>query len=251
MVKSYIKKTIKLLISKLGYTVFPKNHTFPKTDAFLVQKDLLNTHNEIVIFDVGAHFGETVDHYKGLFENCRIYSFEPFLDSFKRLEETASRFQKVYPFNVALSNEDGSVVFNLNKESATNSLLNTGERGADTWWVNALETDKSITVTAAKLDTFMLQHNIDHIDILKLDTQGSEYLVIDGALRTITEGKIKLVYLEIITMPTYENQKHLDEMIELLRLNGFSLYDFYNYNYSDKGQLRQVDAIFFHHTFKI
>jgi hypothetical protein len=45
-------------------------------------------------------------------------------------------------------------------------------------------------------------------------------------------------------MPTYQKQKHLDEILLLLRRKGFVLYNFYNLSYTNAGELRQVDAIF-------
>jgi hypothetical protein len=57
-------------------------------------------------------------------------------------------------------------------------------------------------------------------------------------------GMINMIYTEIIMLPTYEGQIPFDETISLIRSFGFELFNFYNYSYTKKGQLRQVDAIF-------
>ena len=38
-----------------------------------------------LILDVGAHIGESVQFFKKIFPQCRIYSFEPFIESYKKL----------------------------------------------------------------------------------------------------------------------------------------------------------------------
>jgi hypothetical protein len=53
-----------------------------------------------------------------------------------------------------------------------------------------------------------------------------------------------MIYTEIITLPTYEGQRYLDEILGQMRSHGFDLFNFYNYSCTNTGQLRQVDAIF-------
>ena len=50
--------------------------------------------------------------------------------------------------------------------------------------------------------------------------------------------------MEILTLPTYENQKKFDEILLLLRTNGFELYNIYNTSQTKNGVLRQLDAVF-------
>ncbi len=52
---------------------------------------------------------------------------------------------------------------------------------------------------------------------LVLDTQVTEYQVLEGASKAMEENKISLIYLEIITKPTYKGQKNFDEILFLLR----------------------------------
>ena len=78
----------------------------------------------------------------------------------------------------------------------------------------------------------MSNNNSEKIDIMKMDTQGTEFAVIEGAVDSINENKIKIVYTEIITMTTYIGQKYLDEVIKLFRENKFNLYDIYGQSYT-------------------
>ena len=245
-----MKKVIKRLLKRFGYEIIlTKNN--PKSNQFIDQKKLVGNEDGIVIFDVGAHQGHTSLNYNTLFNTCTIYSFEPFIDSYTILTETVKGYQNIKPFNTALGNIVGEVDFHVNQYSATNSILPTHQEGSNIWGANLLDTLKVIKVNSTTIDDFIERHAINQIDILKLDTQGTEYNIIEGAAKAIEQGKIKLIYLEIITLPTYQNQKHFDEVLRFLRLNGFNLYNMYDYSFTQLGFLRQVDAIFlsqFHHN---
>lgn len=90
----------------------------------------------------------------------------------------------------------------------------------------------------------MATQDIPAIDILKLDVQGAEPLVIEGAAKACRRGAIRLVYSEIITQPTYQGQKRFDEALAVFYNNGFDLYNIYNFSLTLDGRLREVDVIF-------
>ena len=46
-------------------------------DPYKDQKHLLGDIDNIIIFDVGAHIGNTVKKYKSVFPNSKIFAFEP------------------------------------------------------------------------------------------------------------------------------------------------------------------------------
>ncbi|MEO1254684.1 MAG: hypothetical protein AAFY41_07355, partial [Bacteroidota bacterium] len=66
---------------------------------------------------------------------------------------------------------------------------------------------------------------------------------LEGSQEAIRNGMIKLIYMEIINLPTYEGQQNFDVSLKMLRELGFELFNFFSIN-SRKGQLRQLDAIF-------
>ena len=82
-----LKIIIQKLISLIGYQ-FVKNKNFRKLyrtlDDSLIQ---LVLSPEPLIFDVGAHEGETISRYRKIFKNSTIHSFEPQSKSFERLKK--------------------------------------------------------------------------------------------------------------------------------------------------------------------
>lgn len=239
-----MKRVVKKLFKMFGYTISGSTDQAVYTDPIVEQKKLFGTGGKIVVFDVGAHVGQTTLLYNHFFKNSTIYAFEPFLESFNILKQNAGKYPNIKIFNTALGNKIGMVDFHVNNSTYTNSILSTHQQAATTWGENILDTKETIKVKSTTLDDFIEKMNIEQIDILKIDTQGTEYYVIEGALKSIEKEKIRLVYLEILTMPTYKDQKYFDEVLSLLRLNGFHLYNLYNFSNTALGELRQIDAIF-------
>jgi hypothetical protein len=87
-------------------------------DPFLVTRRLVTT-PEPVIFDVGAHRGETAARYRSLFPNALIESFEPFPPSFERLRAAFAADPRVVPHNVAVGAATGTAKLRVNRASVT------------------------------------------------------------------------------------------------------------------------------------
>jgi len=237
-----MKKIINKILNKGGYQI--SKHRSKADQVFETQKSLLNANRPNIIFDVGAYDGDTSLKYnQSLNGNCEIYSFEPFEESYKILETKIAKFKNIKAFNIALGNRDGDLEFNVNKFAATNSFLDSSPKGIEVWGGGILETQQKIQVPTLTIDSFMKEHEIPQIDVLKMDTQGAEYLVMEGAKDTIKSGKINIIFSELIVLPTYENQKQLDEMLALYRSFGFELFALFNSN-DPTGRLKFLDGIF-------
>src|SRR5271157_2358581 len=116
MILNKIKKILARTINHFGYDL----HRIP--DPFVDQKNLIKDMKGPVIFDVGAHHGQTSILYSKLFKNGLIYSFEPYAESFKYLSTNVKRYDNIKPINVALGNKIGKSKFYINPSSGTNSL---------------------------------------------------------------------------------------------------------------------------------
>ncbi len=196
-----------------------------------------------VIFDVGAHHGTVSHQYRELFPDSTLYAFEPFPDSYERLQANTARDSMIRAFNLGFADATGPRLLSSNSLAVTNSLLETDGRGASIWGQGLYETTEWINADFSSIDDFVAEMNIPTIDILKMDVQGAEHLVLKGAERSIAASRIKLIYTEIITVPTYIGQKEFYEILRFFSTHGFVLHNFYNPVTKD-GKLLQVDAIF-------
>jgi FkbM family methyltransferase len=237
MLKSLLKK----IINQAGYTLYKDSEN--PFDAFIQQKNVFGDRQSLTIFDVGANQGQTAAKYKAIFPASTIYAFEPHPGAYTHLAQTAGSLENVRPFQMALGNRDGVTEFFVNTYSETSSLLENTRLGKEVWGEGAMTPAGSIQVQIATLDTFLKTHPVPVIDILKLDTQGTEYQIIEGAAQTLAQRKVKMIYTEIITLPTYQSQKEIHQIMALLHDHAFRLYGVYNHHYTAR-KLSYVDAIF-------
>jgi FkbM family methyltransferase len=216
-------------------------------DSFLVTRELVRNDAPIV-FDVGAHVGQTAARYRTLFPHALIHCFEPFPASFRALADAFRGDDRVVPHPFAISDAAGSAQLKINRSSQTNSLLRSDERASHYWGTGLLETDGEVTVETHALDDFCHANRIGHIDVLKIDVQGSEYAVLAGARDLLQRAAIDLLYLEMIVAPTYVGQRKLHEYLASLDALGYPLFDLFNLARRD-GRLIQADGIFVSTTF--
>ncbi len=236
--KNLINKT---LIRTTGHHI--NKYESKKDKIFNTQRKLCNSKKRPIIFDIGAYDGETALTYSKYFNQCDIFSFEPYKETYDVLEKNIKAYNNIKSFNIALGNNNGKSVFHVNNFLATNSLLPSSDEGINIWGADKLETKKIIEVPMQTIDHFLQEEGINQIDILKMDAQGAEYLILEGAKESIAAGKIKIIYSELIVRPIYEGQKDLDEMLRIYRNLGFDLYNLYKSNDKDD-RLKFMDGIF-------
>jgi FkbM family methyltransferase len=233
--KALIKKSLALA----GYEITRISATEP--NPFEIQKSLCRIETP-VIFDVGANIGQTTHIYRNLFPRAVIYAFEPFPASFYSLKQTFANDADIRLFELALANTRGEAMLYSNALSLTNSLLVTDE-SAERYWGNVVRTKDQLTVKVETIDSFCDANSIDRIDVLKMDTQGTELAVLNGSRHLLESKSIGLIYFEIIVSPTYVNQPHVDEYFSFLFALHYRMIDIYNLFRKD-GELLQMDVLF-------
>lgn len=155
----------------------------------MVQRVVLaHSQKPSVIFDVGANLGEWTLAFSRQDVNgkANIYSFEPSAPTYKKLAEVASTLSNVTPVNKALSNHTGRAFLNVSGEYAGSNSLETSQ--TDTTGQEPVE-----LITA---DEFCASHNIDRINLLKIDAEGHDMKVIEGAAGLFSRKAVQVVQFE-------------------------------------------------------
>ena len=140
-----------------------------------------------VIFDVGGYHGITAQWFARMAKH--VHTFEPTpesVESIRRLLKVR-QIANVSLHPIALSNKVGTSDFYIFRTRGHNSL---GKVRASSKFV------RKIQVPTTTLDTFVEQHGIKNIDFLKIDTEGFELEVLQGAKQLLSEGRIGTVIFE-------------------------------------------------------
>jgi len=198
-----------------------------------------------IIFDVGAHRGETAAVFSSRFPASQIHSFEPSPETFTALQNHVSHLKNVRPVNVALGRSAGVNTLHINKSTATNSLL-CRARVEDKIIADLMEPVTAKTVTVQTLDEYCAGAGIEVVDVLKMDVQGFEIEVLGGGQRLLGQARIPLVYCEVSFKTLYKDQPLFEDVCRELVQNGFELVDLYGHVRSQLGSIQWCDALFVH-----
>ena len=233
-----MKSLLKRICNMLGFDLTKtKDKIYLKALVKILEKE-----KSPIIFDVGAHYGETEKIMSSIFINSKIFCFEPFVPSFEILARSANISTRLY--NFGFSDFSGESFFESNYYDATNSLLPLAPDVDLSWTAHSLRPKERLKCQFSTIDDFVAANSITRIDLLKIDVQGSEYKVISGASKALTNKIIQNIYMEIIICSTYVGQWSLEKYITELGAYGYELIGFYNLCYTEKGGLSQLDAIF-------
>ena len=172
----------------------------------------------LIIFDIGCFRGNfSLNLKKKIDKDSDFYLF----DANPELKIKDFKYE-----NIAISDEIGTSKFNLNTffPSSGSSLKDIIKN--DIIWnitrrllsFNPLKTFKTIEVETSTIDIICNKNNINKIDVLKIDTEGSELSVLKGATNMLKNTKIILV--EILDEKKNYNEKY-KQVCDLLKSFGF------------------------------
>lgn len=221
--------------------------THNPTDSELIQAlGLLNKQNPLVV-DVGANTGQTIDLILSINPNTKIYSFEPTPDLVSGLKEKYKGYNTVEIVDIALADKKGELDFFVSEFSPTNSLLQPNTELYSKYNTTLSDTLKNGKVVKIQVDTlddwFKNKKDTRIIDLMKIDTQGSEYEVLKGSIDNL-KMNIRAVILELQYLPFYTNSRPFYDTMKLLYENGFVLFSFFGNNKINNLQLVENNGLF-------
>jgi FkbM family methyltransferase len=203
----------------------------------------LQHYNIDVIIDVGANIGQYGTEMRNIGYKGQIISFEPTSEAYEKLSKTAKNDPLWEVHHSSLGERDGKTSINISKNSVSSSLLESlpelTESAPEASFVKKEEID------IKKLDTVFDSLNIKNKNIyLKIDTQGYESQVLDGARESLKN--ISGIQLEMALIPSYDGAMTFQEMTSKLNGFGFHLVTVES-GFYDKvsGKLMEVDGVFY------
>jgi FkbM family methyltransferase len=191
------------------------------------------------IIDVGANRGQFTLACRLAQSNVPIVAFEPIPDEAEIFRKIHGQIPKIEAIECAIGNCEGTATLHLSRSADSSSLLPISKLQSEVFR-NTEEID-TLTVTVRRLDDFSSNWSGRTSQLLKLDVQGFELKVLQGAVDTLRS--CLYVYAECSEVALYEGQPLRTEVVAFLTKHGFSEMGQFN-PCCLNGQLIQADYLF-------
>ncbi|TVQ50110.1 MAG: FkbM family methyltransferase [Saprospirales bacterium] len=176
-----MKSTIKKII-KLSPIPLSRNHLYDIQTKKIIKT--LNKNSNCI--DIGCFIGEILDLLLKQAPEGQHFGIEPIPEKFNELKKKYAKLDNCHILNYAASNRKGESDFNFVVSNPSYSGLK--KRDYD----NPNEEDTTITVKTELLDNLIPEDL--HIDFMKIDVEGAELQVLQGASRIIEKCKPIIVF---------------------------------------------------------
>ena len=192
------------------------------------QKKIINYLKQLkieVIVDVGAHKGEFLSYCLQLNKKFKIHCFEPQENIFKELQSKYSKNQLIKFNKLALDDTRREKFLYISKLSSTSTLKEIDKNKFFFKFKKLLLKQKNTyiqkyLVKTSTLDKYVDENKIDHISLLKIDTEGNELNVLKGAKNIL--DRTDYIIIENHFFSQYKNQeKNKEKINKLLKKHKF------------------------------
>mgnify|MGYP000845537293 FL=1 len=167
------------------------------------------SNSKLFILDVGSHHGETILFFSDNFHINQVHGFEPSATNFLALKKNVKKIKNIKIHNYGLGNKYGIFNFTQTSESSSSTFVKINEQS--TYFkkkyliLNLGQKKNNLKKTQCSLETgknFFEKNKLSYVDLLKIDTEGFEFEVLEGIGNHIK--KIKFIYFE----------HHFDDMLQ-------------------------------------
>ena len=167
------------------------------------------------VFDIGANVGDMTLAMLKAFPDAVVYSFEPCSSTRDVLTERvhASPYtDRVRLYSNGFFDQEAVRALNVTSFNGANSLL---EINAEYHEMNPhIEERATEDITLVRLDDFVREQGIVHIDLIKIDVEGVEYQVLAGARQTLST----MVDAVIVEMSFVRHPREADDYIRVFQI---------------------------------
>ena len=193
VIRSQIAKAAKWALARQGIVLVRPRFRFG-FDVWSDIRRLADTWNYPidVFFDVGANDGETAFIALRRFPQAQVICFEPNPPTFAKLTTKLGDEARFKGVNCAFGVEVGEVeMLQYDESSKINSLVPDAQ-----FAVRFGKEGRRISVQCTTLDAYCAQNQIERIDVLKIDTEGFDFIVLQGSQALLRKQAIKFIHVE-------------------------------------------------------
>ncbi|OGT25436.1 MAG: hypothetical protein A3I77_03835 [Gammaproteobacteria bacterium RIFCSPLOWO2_02_FULL_42_14] len=223
--------------------------------------------NKIVVHHVGGRNGSTSFPMSSILKNdFVVVLYEPDTDCLEHAKNNVAASDIVLPYCLGKNNNEIGYL-NVNYDPYTSSLLKSNQKYSsyynlgfadpgiyiDYVYGETRKTMEQLKIETITLDKILENDNVPSPDVLCLDTQGTEYEILEGASNALLN--VVMIICEVSFTDIYENQKLFGDVSRLLTSKGFEFASFLNLSEASpcrvpismrgKRMLMEGDACFF------
>ncbi|MEM1325341.1 MAG: FkbM family methyltransferase [Bacteroidota bacterium] len=183
-------------LSLRGLGVLNSHNFHLSGEYFFIEKVSQSARNQLII-DIGGNIGNySLDFLKKNPEQ-QIFVFEPHPTTFQKLSQNLNSYKQVELFNKGVSDEKGELkLFDYqDQDGSTHASLFQGV-------IEDIHGKTSIshTVDVVALDDFLTAKKVEQVHLLKIDTEGNELNVLQGAKQYLEAQRIDIIHIEFNEM---------------------------------------------------
>lgn len=192
---------------------------FASGEKYFIEQELKKhiSSKSPVLIDVGGNKGDYALMLHSAFPAARIFSLEPNPKTFEHLEKNAEG--KFTVINKGLGNSSSTLQLFFDKNDKTSVQASSDPEILRTI-AGTTELEK-VDIDVVTLDEFCKENSIEKIDLLKIDTEGFELEVLEGADVLLEKNAIKVIQFEFNEVNIVK-RRFLKDFYD--RLPGFSFY---------------------------
>ena len=194
----------------------------------------------ITLIDIGASegaFTESLCLFSGV-DKALLIEIQP-----KRCDQLRHRFPYFQVVCCAAGSREEAREIDILAWDYSTSLLKIDRTDRNAVGTNDYSVRERIKTKVRPLDSLCIEFGfVDKIDLLKLDVQGAEGMVLEGARETLR--RVQSVWTEVSFRPLYEESTTFPSVYNFFRRAGFHLVALEDAYRGTDGELLQADALF-------
>jgi FkbM family methyltransferase len=167
-----------------------------------------------IVFDVGTNIGTIANWLAN--RTKHVHGFEPHPENIEMTRDQVKlrKTKNITLSQLALSKKPGTLQLHVKSFHGHHSLGDTA----------ASPTVEKIDVEVETVDRYCSTHGIDRIDFLKIDVEGFEDDVLEGATSMLKDHRIGFVLFELRHSILASVDKHAKDIFTPLIENGYSIF---------------------------
>jgi FkbM family methyltransferase len=193
-----------------------------------------------MIIDVGANVGDWTRQVSNIFPDSSFLMIEAYDKHSFRLE--SMKTEKIDYEISLLSDSETETNFYVHRYNHFGTL----ETGNSMFREKTINYDDDKTLVkkmkSRTLDNLLAQKSIQEVDLLKMDVQGAELVVLDGAKKTLK--KVEFCLLEVQIQEWNQGAPNTSDTIEYMKNEGFEVYDIVELGYDGSNYLIHMGCLF-------